>query len=218
MESPRLARAFAVAALALGTALACAPERTPLAPGQRRADLLESAVETLDTATSALGVAKVGTWSLPALRRNAPLRENITVTATIGARGGRLEIPAAGFALDVPAGAVLVPTAFTVTALAGDLLAYEFGPDGSVFPVALQASQDLRVTQTNRLPKRASLRAGYFRSQSDVNQSAATASVSQESRTTVSATGHRLTFGIPHFSGWIVLWRDGSGGDSTETP
>jgi hypothetical protein len=68
-----------------------------------------------------------------------------------------------------------------------------------------------------RLPRRASLRAGYFRSAADLDHASATASIAQESGTTVSATGHRLGFRIPHFSGWIVLWRDGDPADSTQT-
>jgi hypothetical protein len=217
MHSPRFARALAGAALAIGTVLGCAPERTPLAPPARRADLLPTATSPLAEAVEEPVLARVGTWSLPALRRNAPLRAHITVSATIGPRGGRLDIPAAGFTLEVPAGAVLLPTSFTVTALAGDLLAYEFGPDGSTFAVPLVATQDLKVTQVQRLPRRASLRAGYFRSASDLDHASATASIAQESGTTVSATGHRLGFRIPHFSGWIVLWRGGAPGDSTQT-
>ena len=218
MHSPRFARALAGAALAIGTVLGCAPERTPLAPPARRADLLSTVTSPVGETTEEVALAKVGTWSLPALRRNAPLRADITVSATIGPRGGRLDIPAAGFALEVPEGAVLLPTEFRVTALAGDLLAYEFGPDGATFAVPLVATQDLKVPQVQRLPKRASLRAGYFRSASDLDRSSSTASVAQETGATVSATGHRLSFRIPHFSGWIILWRDGDSADSTGTP
>jgi hypothetical protein len=217
MHSPRLGRAIAGAALALGTVLGCAPERAPLAPPARRADLLPTVTSPVGGTTEESSLAKVDTWSLPALRRNAPLRGDITVSATIGPRGGRLDMPAAGFSLEVPEGAVLLPTEFRVTALAGDLLAYEFGPDGATFAVPLVATQDLKVTQTQRLPKRASLRAGYFRSAGDVDQQSATAAVAQETGATVSATGHRLAFRIPHFSGWIILWRDGDAADSTGT-
>src|SRR5687767_1532962 len=67
------------------------------------------------------------------LERKTPLSEDITVTATIDEKGGSLSIPAAGFHLTVPQGAVKSKTKFTVTAIKGSLVAYEFGPHGIRF-------------------------------------------------------------------------------------
>jgi hypothetical protein len=211
MDTHRIGRALALAALAAGVAVACAPERAPLAPAARAARTELVAAPTVDGAT------KLVSWRAPALRRANALREDVTVGATIGPRGGRLAIPEAGFALDIPAGAVAAPTAFTVTALAGDLLAYEFGPSGSNFPVALRATQDLRDTQARKLRKGTTLNLGYFQTPADLDVAAGTANVAQEMRGTVDQSGRYLTVGIPHFSGWLILWRDGEE-DSTQTP
>ena len=212
MRNLRITAALAVALLT-GTAVACGPDRAPTAPaiGAPRADVASSA--DLLSADS-----RTASWSVAGLRRERPLASDITVRQVIGPRGGKLSIPAAGFTLDVPAGAVATETTFSVTALSGEMLAYEFGPSGTSFPIALRGTQDLSGTLAKRLPRGATLGLGYFRTPSDVDATTGTAMVAQEVRATVDQSGHRLTFGIPHFSGWIILWRGDGGADTTEVP
>ena len=69
--------------------------------------------------------------------RAVPLKNDITVKAVIGSKGGTLTIPDAGLTLVVPAGAVKSNTTFTATAIAGRLVAYEFEPHGTTFAVPL---------------------------------------------------------------------------------
>ena len=212
MRNLRIAAALA-AALLTGTAVACAPDRAPTAPaiGALRADVAPSS--DLLTADS-----RTASWSVSGLRRARPLASDLTVEQVIGPRGGKLSIPGAGFTLEVPAGAVATETPFRVTALAGEMLAYEFGPSGSSFQIALRGTQDLSGTLAKRLPRGAQLGLGYFRAPSDVDASTGTAMVAQEVQATVDQSGHRLTFGIPHFSGWIIMWRDGFMLDSVWEP
>ena len=202
----------ALTAIAFG---ACAPDGATTAP----AIAPGSSHATFDVAVDGAQAqpTHVGPMSVTGVRRAHALASDVTVEQLIGAQGGRLEIEEAGFTLDVPAGAVAEPTAFRVTALAGELLAYEFGPSGSTFAVPLQATQSLKATNAHRLPKRATLRLGYFASPADVDAAAGTATIAQEMTGWVHPGGRSATFPIPHFSGWIIHWRSGDTSDSTDT-
>ncbi len=203
----------ALTALAFG---ACAPDGVTTAPASVRSSVQATRDVAVDGAQAR--PTDVGALSVTGVLRTHALESDVTVEELIGPRGGRLEIEEAGFVLDVPPGAVAEPTAFQVTALAGELLAYEFGPSGSSFAVPLQATQDLKATNANRLSKRAALRLGYFASPADVDAAAGTATIAQEMTGTVHPGGRSATFPIPHFSGWIIHWRSGDSGDSTQTP
>ena len=146
-----------------------------------------------------------GLFRKDVLTRKQELTKDITVTAVIGSNGGRLEIPAAGFELVVPRNAVKKSTRFTVTAIKGKLVAYEFGPHGTNFPRSLQAKQDLSVTDWNLLSLRP-LTAGYFADRSDLNLQRATALVSEIIRGLTIPLTKQFNFPIDHFSGYVVAW------------
>lgn len=139
------------------------------------------------------------------LKRQTGLAKDITVSAVIGDQGGTLSIPAAGFTLTVPAGAVKAKTTFTVTAIKGDLVAYEFGPHGTNFPKSLSARQDLVVTEWNVLQVRP-LVAGYFADKSALDLNDATAVVSEVLSGVISPLTKQFNFKIDHFSGYVVAW------------
>ncbi len=80
------------------------------------------------------------------LQRSTPLPRDYTASATVGTAGGRIAIPEAGFAIDVPAGAVAAPVQITVRARAGSNVAYEFQPHGLQFSRAPVITQELRGT------------------------------------------------------------------------
>lgn len=216
MRSLRLRASLAVVALFTGAAIACAPDQVPSGPtiGPRGADVSPTA----ELLTADAYQTKPVSWSVSGLRREQPLAADISTEQVIGPRGGRLSIPEAGFTLDVPAGAVARETPIRVTALAGDMLAYEFGPSGTNFPIALRGTQDLRGTLAPRLPRNTRFSLGYFRTPADVDTSTGTALVAQEMQATVDQSGHRLSFRIPHFSGWIIMYRDGFILDSVWEP
>ena len=139
------------------------------------------------------------------LERKTALTRDITVSAVIGDKGGTLSIPAAGFTVTIPAGAVKGPTNFSVTALKGTLVAYEFGPHGIKFARSLTARQDLNVTKWGLLSLRP-LVAGYFADKSQLNVSDATALVSEVLNGVIAPLSQQFTFKIDHFSGYVVAW------------
>jgi hypothetical protein len=139
------------------------------------------------------------------LQRATPLASNITATKVIGSGGGTLSLPDAGLTVTVPAGAVAYPTTFSVTALAGRPVAYEFGPHGAKFAKPLTMTQDLRVTYLNQ----ASLsylhfHAGYFTSSTNLIDALLRAVVSELLPATVSANDMVVRFNVSHFSGYLV--------------
>ncbi len=69
------------------------------------------------------------------LRRDAPLASEVALTRVIGPEGGEIRLEEAGFALVIPPGALLKPTAITMTAPISDALAVEFAPHGLRFEV-----------------------------------------------------------------------------------
>jgi ZU5 domain-containing protein len=139
------------------------------------------------------------------LERKTALTRDITVSAVIGEKGGTLSIPAAGFTVTVPAGAVNAPTNFTVKALKGTLVAYEFGPHGIKFAKSLSAQQDLKVTKWGLLSLRP-LVAGYFADKSALDLRNATALVSEVLNGVIAPLSQQFTFKIDHFSGYVVAW------------
>jgi len=141
--------------------------------------------------------------SVTGLRRIKPLPAPIAVTATLGPLGGRLSVPGAGLTVVVPPLALSKTTTITVTALAGNLVAYEFAPSGTKFLVPLVATQDLRNTNTSGLNV-SLFSAGYFKSTSDINFVTVTASVGELLSVNVSLLNLTATFTIPHFSGYLV--------------
>ena len=68
-----------------------------------------------------------------ALRRTSPLTERVSVTRAIGPEGGEIELEEAGIVLHIPEGALDARTEITVTALAGDAVAFTFSPHGLLF-------------------------------------------------------------------------------------
>lgn len=152
-----------------------------------------------------VGVLPIGTLTAvhPLTRRN-PLRSDLSTSATIGAAGGTLRLPQVGFTLTVPAGAVTAPTNFSVTALAGAEVAYEFEPHGTVFLQPLTAVQELRGTRHTLA--QSALMAGYFPDRSAVGTNGLGMLVSERIAGAVDPRRALFTWPIQHFSGYIVAW------------
>ena len=139
------------------------------------------------------------------LQRAVPLRTSISATAVIGSAGGTLSLPEAGLTVSVPAGAVSYPTAFTVTALAGRPIAYEFGPHGTKFAKPLTMTQDLRVTGlSERLVSYMHFHAGYFGARTNLINNLLRAIVSELLPATTDADDMVVRFNVSHFSGYLV--------------
>ena len=67
------------------------------------------------------------------LTRIHPLSRDLTASAVIGEEGGWIGVQGGGLGLWVPAGALNQPVEITITAYAGDKLAYDFQPHGTKF-------------------------------------------------------------------------------------
>jgi hypothetical protein len=129
-----------LAALTIGTALVfCACDygsdlvapRTP-APTLRAADY---GARTLRTPRD-----------LFALGRFLSLNRDVVTSRTISPSGGTIVLREAGVSLRFPAGALATRTRITVTAHAGDHVAYTFEPHGLQFAVPVEVAQLLIFT------------------------------------------------------------------------
>ncbi|HEX9562782.1 MAG TPA: hypothetical protein VF981_02380 [Gemmatimonadaceae bacterium] len=139
------------------------------------------------------------------LERDVSLRSDVTVRALIGSGGGRISLPGQGFTLIVPRGAVRNDTRFSVTAVAGTMVAYEFEPHGTTFRVPLVAIQDLNDT-SYRLRLLSSLTAGYFESRTQLFNLDGTVILNELIPGILSPLTGRFSWPIEHFSGYIVAF------------
>jgi hypothetical protein len=184
-----LARAAAAAAVVLSFT-ACGESSSPVAPAP--------------IATPAAGLLGSSLTTVHGLTRTKPITTPVTVKATIGLLGGVINGPG-GLTVVVPPGAVLKNTNFSVTALAGDMVTYEFEPHGTRFLVPLvmtQRTEGLNLTGVPLL----SLKAGYFASASQLNEKDNTAQVDELLSLGVNLPLGTMVFTVQHFSGYMVAW------------
>lgn len=148
------------------------------------------------------GLVQVIDTTVTALQRLVPLATDVTRSAVIGVDGGSIEIPEAGFRLDVPKNALAVPTTITVTAVQGSATAYEFEPQGIVLYKRLLFTQDLTVTSalSNLL---GTFNGAYFTSRDDIFPTGS-AAVHELLPTRVDLFSLTVQFPIRHFSGYLV--------------
>jgi len=190
---------------ACGTDSATAPSAPPApaaaptldAPGASQ-DLLGGLIGgVVGGLTNALGLT-----STNGVLRIKPLANPITVKKTIGSSGGVLSIPAAGVTVVVPRGALDRDTEITMTARAGQLLAYDFEPHGVTFKVPLVFNQNLNGTNVGLLGP-LSLKLGYYSDPSLLGKT--TALVSELVQGLTSILTRTFTAPIKHFSGYVVI-------------
>jgi hypothetical protein len=174
------------AALILSAVIACGGER---ATGAARAATLKRMKirDATDTVT--------------VVSRATPLGREIYASKVIGPEGGSIELPEAGLRIDVPKNAVSSSLTFTVKALPGAMLAYEFGPHGTTFNVPLQVSQDVRGLV---IPQGGGLLAGYFPDQPDLLVDDIVGVIDERLPAQLDATGSKIRFDVSHFSGYLV--------------
>ena len=152
------------------------------------------------------------------VQRNRPLEQDIVVTQSIGRNGGTIEIRDAGLTVTFPRGAVPVSAEgelveITVTALAGNQVAYEFEPHGIVFEVPVQIEQHVRFTNVS---PSANARLGsasaadeptgaYFPDRSALlGDGTAVVTEFQETTAPTTLNGAKFRWQIEHFSGYLL--------------
>ena len=148
------------------------------------------------------------TWTASALTRDVPLAEDVVLRQVVDARGGTLELRALGLRVEVPAGAVLAPMTIQITAVAGEMIAYDFAPEGAVFTRPILVSQSVRGTSWERLKKsqRQDVAAGYFTDRSMLDHASGTARIAEVLATTPAWSGNEIQFPVHHFSGYMYSW------------
>lgn len=141
------------------------------------------------------------------LQRTVPLEHAISASITVAGNGGVLRIPEAGLQVVIPRNALptSAPVTITVTAVAGDAIAYEFEAHGLVFARPLSATQELGGTTWSGSSGRATPKAAYFAGDEQLDVTTGTAMISETFRSDLVATGQRLHWGIPHFSGYVIV-------------
>ena len=131
-----------------------------------------------------------------------------SATALIGPEGGELVLNATGLRLIVPAGAVKAPTQFSVAARIGQVVAYDFQPEGTHFAVPLRFEQDQKqLARPQTAPgQNPVLRLGYVRGASDIDETHGRAQVAEQNDMLPSQNATSYAFPVHHFSGYIVSW------------
>ncbi|HEY4305367.1 MAG TPA: hypothetical protein VGM82_12905 [Gemmatimonadaceae bacterium] len=151
------------------------------------------------------------------LLRTTPLANEIVVTKVIPQNGGVIDVPGADFRLEVPKGAFRGPSmTFTVHAIAGSAVAYDFEPHGSEFLVPLRYVQRLGSTNWGHLPPmppgfNPDVNGAYFPAAGMVDPATGIAVVTEMFQITYSPG--EISFPIRHFSGYLISTGRGYGGD-----
>jgi hypothetical protein len=182
--------AFSTATLAVALVLAgCGPSDSPAGPAHA------PVVAPAGPASATLLGSPV---AVNALQRTTALSSPITVSKTIGLLGGTISVPGAGLTVVVPPLAVSSNTQFSVTALAGSAVAYDFAPHRT-FNLPLVMTQDLHNTQAQSgLVNPLSLFVGYFPDANNIT------SVTELLNVGVSLQNLTAVFTVTHFSGYII--------------
>ena len=196
----RMARFTVPLAVAAAFALACSGIDGPIDPAPPR--------PAAGTASFSYGTTSVGDDTVFIMKRQVPLNSSTSVSATVGAAGGEIRIPAAGLKVTFPAGALNAPTVITLTANAGWDASYEFQPHGTHFAVPVRVEQDIRYTLAGRFPELAeNLRGSYYEGNLNddyVDRWHLFAHVKEVHTGTLDRSAHTFSFYVGHFSGWAI--------------
>lgn len=137
------------------------------------------------------------------VQRSTPLPEDVTWSFVAGPDGGATTNAATGLTFVVPAGAVAEDVTITVTALAGDAVAYRFQPHGVVFARSATFTQDLRLTTAN-VVSGLTLSGAYFATDALEFSPTGLVSVTETIGAVVNPLTRTATFPVRHFSGYIL--------------
>ncbi len=150
---------------------------------------------------------------LPAITRKHELKSAVTVTQVIGIKGGTIKIGQAGLTVVFSPGALLQDTPITVTADAGSLISYEFGPHGTQFHAPVAIEQDMKQTSIDKKIDQAnSLYGGYMPlGTGDIVGDSASVSELHHAETSIGIDPlgkpelKTSVFIVWHFSGYILI-------------
>lgn len=151
----------------------------------------------------------VGSLLVPAVHRSSTLSHDVVVQQTVDSRGGSIALPEPGMRITFAPGALSAPTTITVTAHAGDYLAYSFEPHGIQFAAPVVITQDLSDADGGSFR---SLMGGYMPDGiTDLDQSTGNVNISEQYPTVTTygrgvdgRYGYMTSYTIRHFSGYIL--------------
>lgn len=195
--SARMARSLMVVGVA-GAALAS----TACSSDSLTAPELSAAPSLRSDLVSTINAIGNTLFNKKALTRTAPIAAPITRSLTVSNAGGVIQIPEAGVTLTIPKGAIGgTPITISVTALAGNAVAYHFEPHGTQFLKKITLTQDLSNTAWFGNAK-LTLGGGYFADDSQINLLSGKSLLNE--LLPVTLTGSKLNLEIGHFSGYMV--------------
>ena len=208
-QSPSNAAVGAQGSAAAGDTTVAAPvDTTP--PDSIAAAALAAAAESPPPAPAPAGPTGP---PQPAITRKQPLKKSVTTTQVIGPKGGKIKIGQVGLTVVFSKGALLQNTKITITADAGSLISYEFGPHGTQFSAPVAIEQDMQQTTAGGNTAQASnLYGGYMPDgTSDIARDSASVSEMHKAQTSVGTDDSgkpqlkQSVFVVWHFSGYILI-------------
>jgi hypothetical protein len=143
------------------------------------------------------------------LLRTTPLDHDVVITKVIPSGGGGISVPGTDFQLQVPNGAFVGKSmAITITAYAGNVVAYDFQPHGFVFLKPLKAVQQLGHTNWKSFQLPAGFypnwAGAYFAKTNQIDLTTGSALINEFMPGGVNVGGATMTWSVPHFSGYMV--------------
>jgi hypothetical protein len=147
---------------------------------------------------------------IPPFQRKQPLPNDVSWSFYAGPGGATSSNSATGLTVRIPYGALSTSQLITVTAPAGSAVAYSFSPH-LTFNKSVVLTQDLRVTNAGLLSLL--LSGAHFAEDDLVINSDGLALVDEIVSALVNPLTRTVSFGVGHFSGWIVASGKSSDGD-----
>jgi hypothetical protein len=144
------------------------------------------------------------------VQRKVALADDVTWTFYAGPGGATSTNTATGLTIRIPSGALATGQMITVTAPAGSAVAYSFSPH-LTFSRSVVLTQDLRVT-TLGLLSLPILSGAHFPGDELLFNDDGLALVDELVSAVVNPLTRTVSFGVGHFSGWIVASGKSSGG------
>lgn len=199
---------FAAAATVLVTACADStrgPATAPVAPSEASAQLLGGLLGTV--------TGTVGSLLASPVHRKAALANDVSWSFYAGPLGAKSSNPDVGLTVQVPYGALDRTVKITVTALKGTAVAYRFEPHLE-FDRPVVLTQDLNQVNTGLLGSGllSSFQGAHFEGDAPEMTDGGLAIVTEVVGAVVNLFSKNVSFGVRHFSGWILT----SGYDSNE--
>lgn len=192
-------RAFGlVAAALLSAGVGCSDATSPTASSMNSVQAVPQNLLGLD---GLLGT--VTGLLIPPVTRNTPLADDVVWTFTAGPAGAVSSNSAVGLTIVIPAYALSSTQTITVRALKGSAVAYSFEPH-LTFARTVSLTQNLRGTSVGGLLSLPVLSGAHFDGDVPVYTSDGLALVSEVVPSVTGLLTKTTTFGVGHFSGWIV--------------